>query len=158
LKTATGADKATLEGLRGKVAIANAKLAHQSYKKILPGRGGGAREEGRAGPTCPLGEHRHQEPQLQRRHVCRGTDRTHTVNTVPPDTLAAFRDHGKLRPSLEEDIPGAVGVLNTLEQVGISLTKATDELIVDAVKKFVDPHLKLLDAVERRRREVSARA
>jgi transaldolase len=81
-----------------------------------------------------------------------------TVNTVPPDTLAAFRDHGRLRPSLEEDIPGAVAVLNTLEQAGISLKKATDELIVDAVKKFVDPYLKLLDAVERRRREVSARA
>jgi uncharacterized NAD(P)/FAD-binding protein YdhS len=51
-----------------------------------------------------------------------------------------------------------VAVLNTLEQAGISLKKATDELIVDAVKKFVDPYLKLLDAVERRRREVSARA
>ncbi len=63
LKTATGADKARLEGLLGKVAIANAKLAYQSYKAIFAAPAlGGARGEGRPDPARALGQHRHQEP------------------------------------------------------------------------------------------------
>jgi len=159
LKTATGADKATLEGLRGKVAIANAKLAYQSYKKIFAGpRWEALAKKGAQVQRVLWASTGTKNPNYSDVMYVEELIGPDTVNTVPPDTLAAFRDHGRLRPSLEEDIPGAVAVLNSLEQVGISLTKATDELIVDAVKKFVDPYLKLLDAVERRRREVSARA
>jgi len=159
LKTATGADKATLEGLRGKVAIANAKLAYQSYKKIFAGpRWEALAKKGAQVQRVLWASTGTKNPNYSDVMYVEELIGPDTVNTVPPDTLAAFREHGRLRPSLEEDIPGAVAVLNSLEQVGISLTKATDELIVDAVKKFVDPYLKLLDAVERRRREVSARA
>ena len=159
LKAATGADKATLEGLRGKVAIANAKLAYQSYKKIFAGpRWEALAKKGAQVQRVLWASTGTKNPSYSDVMYVEELIGPDTVNTVPPDTLAAFRDHGRLRPSLEEDIPGAVTVLETLERVGISLKKATDELIVDAVKKFVDPYLKLLDAVERRRREVSARA
>jgi transaldolase len=159
LKSAPDADKATLEGLRGKVAIANAKLAYQSYKKIFAGpRWEALAKKGAQVQRVLWASTGTKNPSYSDVMYVDELIGPDTVNTVPPDTLAAFRDHGRLRPSLEEDIPGAVAVLNTLEQVGISLKKATDELIVDAVKKFVDPYLKLLDAVERRRREVSARA
>jgi transaldolase len=159
LKTAIGADKATLEGLRGKVAIANAKLAYQSYKKIFAGpRWEALAKKGAQVQRVLWASTGTKNPSYSDVMYVEELIGPDTVNTVPPDTLAAFRDHGRLRPSLEEDIPRAVAVLNSLEQVGISLKKATDELIVDAVKKFVDPYLKLLDAVERRRREVSARA
>jgi len=141
LKTATGADKATLEGLRGKVAIANAKLAYQSYKKIFAGpRWEALAKKGAQVQRVLWASTGTKNPNYSDVMYVEELIGPDTVNTVPPDT----------QPS--------VVVLNSLEQVGISLTKATDELIVDAVKKFVDPYLKLLDAVERRRREVSARA
>jgi transaldolase / glucose-6-phosphate isomerase len=78
-----------------------------------------------------------------------------TVNTMPPDTLAAFRDHGRPRPTLETDLEGARATLDNLEKAGISLKKATDELIEDGLKKFVEPFVKLLRAVERRCREAN---
>ena len=78
-----------------------------------------------------------------------------TVNTVPPETLAAFRDHGKPRASLEEDVAEAARVLEDLEKAGISLAKVTDDLLADGLKKFVEPFTKLLKAVERRCREAN---
>jgi transaldolase len=159
LKAATGADKAALEGLRGKVAIANAKLAYQSYKKIFAGpRWEALAKKGAQVQRVLWASTGTKNPSYSDVMYVEELIGPNTVNTVPPDTLAAFRDHGRLRPSLEEDVPGAAAVLDALERVGISLKKATDELIVEAVKKFVDPYMKLLDAVERRRREVSARA
>src|SRR5262249_17835423 len=78
-----------------------------------------------------------------------------TVDTMPPETLNAFRDHGKLRPSLDEDVVGAMDVLDDLEKSGISLKKVTDDLLADGLKKFVDPFTKLLKAGERRCREAN---
>jgi transaldolase/glucose-6-phosphate isomerase len=78
-----------------------------------------------------------------------------TVNTVPPETLAAFRDHGVPRASLEEDLPKAQRVLQDLEKAGVSLAKVTDDLLADGLKKFQEPFTKLLKAVERRSREAN---
>ena len=76
-----------------------------------------------------------------------------TVNTMPPETIAAFKDHGKVRPSLEEDVAGAMALLASLEAAGVSLRQVTDELLEDGLKKFVEPFTKLLAAVERRAAE-----
>ena len=62
-----------------------------------------------------------------------------TVNTVPPATLDAFRDHGKLRDSLEENVEDARQVLAELEKSGISLDAITAELVKDGVKLFAEP-------------------
>src|SRR5262249_27703444 len=78
-----------------------------------------------------------------------------TVNTVPPATLAAFRDHGRPRASLEEDVADAMQLLDDLERSGISLRKVTDDLLTDGVSKFAEPFTKLLGAVERRSREAN---
>jgi transaldolase/glucose-6-phosphate isomerase len=80
-----------------------------------------------------------------------------TVNTVPPDTLAAFRDHGQPKLTLETGLDEAKATLSNLAAAGISLDKATDELLVDAIKKFVEPFTKLLQAVDRRVGEAKAR-
>jgi len=72
-----------------------------------------------------------------------------TVNTIPPQTWDAFRDHGKLRESLTEDAPGAKKTLEDLEKSGISLEAATDKLLVDAVRLFVEPFDKMIAAVEK---------
>jgi transaldolase/glucose-6-phosphate isomerase len=156
LETAAGGEKARLEGLLGKVAIANAKVAYQSYKRIF------------AGP-------RWEALKAKGAHVQRvlwastGTKNPHysdvlyieeligpdTVNTVPPETLSAFRDHGRLRASLEEGLAQAMETLDALEACGISLRKVTDDLLADGLKKFVEPFTKLLKAVERRCREAN---
>jgi transaldolase/glucose-6-phosphate isomerase len=74
---------------------------------------------------------------------------------MPPDTLAAFRDHGRPKPTIESHLEGARATLDNLEKAGISLKKATDELLEDGLKKFVEPFAKLLKAVERRCREAN---
>jgi transaldolase/glucose-6-phosphate isomerase len=159
LKTATGAEKTALEGLVGKVAIANAKLAYQRYKKIF------------AGPRWEALAARHA--QVQRvLWASTGTKNPHysdvlyveeligpeTVNTIPPDTLSAFRNHGRPRASLEEDVAGAVATLEALAAAGISLDTVTSDLLADGITKFAEPFAKLIAAVERRCSEAHARA
>ena len=77
-----------------------------------------------------------------------------TVNTVPPATLDAFRDHGKPRDSLEENIEDARRVLAELEKSGISLDAITAELVKDGVKLFADAADKLYGAVAHKRATV----
>src|SRR6185503_4268396 len=74
-----------------------------------------------------------------------------TINTVPPATLDAFRDHGKPRDSLEENVEYAYRVLEELERSGVSLDAITEELVKDGVKQFADAADKLYGAVAHKR-------
>ena len=79
-----------------------------------------------------------------------------TVNTITPATLEAFRDHGRLRASLEDDIEDARARLDALERVGISLSDVTDRLLEDGVTLFCKAFETLLAAViDRGRRSES---
>ena len=104
LKAAPGADKARLEGLMGKVAIANAKLAYQSYKKIFSGprwqalAAKGAQTQRVLWASTGTKNPRYRDVMYVEELI--GPD---TVNTVPPETLAAFRDHGRARPHFPHD-------------------------------------------------------
>ncbi|PYQ23224.1 MAG: transaldolase [Acidobacteria bacterium] len=156
LKTATGADKARLEGLMGKVAIANAKLAYQSYKKIFAGPRWAALAAKNAQTQRVLwASTGTKNPRYRDVLYVEELIGPETVDTVPPETLSAFRDHGRPRASLEENVTEAMDTLDDLEKAGISLKKATDDLLADGVKKFVEPFAKLLKAVERRCREAN---
>jgi transaldolase / glucose-6-phosphate isomerase len=156
LKTANEADRARLSGLLGKVAIANAKLAYESYKRLFHGArwdalaAAGARTQRVLWASTGTKNPRYSDVLYVEELI--GPD---TVNTMPPDTLAAFRDHGRTRASLEEDPAAALATLDALEKAGISLAKVTDDLLQDGVKKFSDPFAKLLKAVERRSREAN---
>jgi transaldolase/glucose-6-phosphate isomerase len=75
-----------------------------------------------------------------------------TVDTIPPATLDAFRDHGKLRASLESDLEEAYDTMQTLVRVGISMKDATDQLQAEGVKLFADAFDKLLGAVDKGRK------
>jgi transaldolase/glucose-6-phosphate isomerase len=74
-----------------------------------------------------------------------------TINTMPPATLDAFRDHGRVHPSLEEDLDAARRTLATLEQLGISLDAVTEKLVDDGVRRFADDFDKLLGALAGKR-------
>jgi transaldolase len=68
---------------------------------------------------------------------------------MPPATIDAFRDHGRLRNSLTEDVPAAAKVMDDLARAGISMKEVTDKLTQDGVKLFADAFEKLLAAVEK---------
>jgi transaldolase/glucose-6-phosphate isomerase len=156
LKTASDGERTRLAGLLGKVAIANAKLAYESYKRIFHGprwdalASAGARTQRVLWASTGTKNPRYSDVLYVEELI--GPD---TVNTVPPDTLAAFRDHGRTRASLEEDPAAALATLDSLEKAGISLAKVTADLLEDGLKKFVEPFAKLLKAVERRCREAN---
>jgi transaldolase/glucose-6-phosphate isomerase len=156
LKTATGADKARLERLLGKVAIANAKLAYQSYKKIFHGsRFAALKAKGAQTQRVLWASTGTKNPHYSDVLYVEELIGAETVNTVPPETLSAFRDHGRPRASLEEDVTGAMDTLDALEKAGISLKQVTAELLADGLKKFTEPFGKLLKAVERRCRDAN---
>jgi transaldolase/glucose-6-phosphate isomerase len=148
-------EKERLAALKGKVAIANAKLAYQEYKKLFSG----ARWEKLAAKGA--------KPQrlLWASTGTKNKDYSdvlyveeligpNTVNTVPPATLDAFRDHGKPRDSLEENVEDAKRVLAELEKSGVSLDAITAELVKDGVKQFADAADKLYGAVAHKRATV----
>ena len=149
LKTASGEDKQTLENLLGKVAIANAKMAYQIYEEIFSGErweklsAKGAQTQRVLWASTGTKNDKYSDVLYIEELI--GKD---TVNTIPPATWDAFRDHGKLRNSLTEDVSGAKETLANLEKAGISLEAATDKLLIDAVRLFVEPFDKMIAAVE----------
>jgi transaldolase/glucose-6-phosphate isomerase len=156
LRSASGDERGRLEALLGKVAIANAKLAYQSYERLFGGprweplSTSGAQPQRVLWASTGTKNPRYSDVLYVEELI--GPD---TVNTVPPDTLAAFRHHGRPRSSLKENVSGARDVLEALERAGISLVEVTDGLLQDGIQKFSDPFAKLLKAVERRCREAN---
>src|SRR4051794_15228633 len=146
------AAKARLEALKGKVAIANAKMAYQEYKKLFAGprwqklQAKGAKPQRLLWASTGTKNKAYSDVLYVEELIGRDT-----VNTVPPATLDAFRDHGKLRDSLEENIEDAASVLEELAKSGISLDAITAELVVDGVKLFADAADKLYGAVAHKR-------
>jgi len=146
-------DPATAEKLKsvvGKVAIANAKLAYQRYRKIFSGpawdklksQGGRAQRVLWASTSTKNPSY----PDILYVQELIGPD---TVNTIPPATFDAFRDHGVPRETLTEDIEGAGETMKTLSEVGISIRQVTDKLTDDGVRLFEEAFDKLLAAVEK---------
>lgn len=150
LKDASGENKELLETLRGKVAIANAKLAYQKYEEVFSGERWEKLAEKGAQTQRVLwastGTKNREYSDVLYIEELIGKD---TVNTIPPATWDAFREHGKLRESLTENVEEAKETLGNLEKAGISLEKATDKLLVDAVRLFVEPFDKMIEAVEK---------
>src|ERR1700740_2375350 len=141
-------EKARLAALKGKVAIANAKLAYQDYKRLFAGARWEKLAAKGAKPQRLLwastGTQNKDYKDLLYVEELIGPN---TVNTVPPATLDAFRDHGKLRDSLEENVDDARRVLEELARSGISLDQITADLVKDGVKLFADAADKLYGAV-----------
>ena len=152
-------EKARLASLKGKVAIANAKLAYQHYKRLFAGprweklAANGARPQRLLWASTGTKNRQYSDVLYVEELIG-----PNTVNTMPPATLEAFRDHGKARDSLEDDIEGARRVLDELETAGISLDQITADLVSDGVKLFADAADKLYGAVAHKRAIVLERS
>lgn len=149
LKTANGDEKTLLESLHGKVAIANAKMAYQAYEDIFSGeRWEKLAAKGAQTQRVLWASTGTKNPQYSDVLYVEELIGKDTVNTIPPATWDAFRDHGKLRASLTENVDEAKEILANLEKAGISLEAATEQLLIDAVRLFVEPFDKMIAAVE----------
>lgn len=157
IAAASGDEKAKLETLKGKVAIANARLAYQHYKKVTASArwkklaANGAQVQRLLWASTGTKNKAYSDVLYIEELIGRDT-----VNTVPPATLDAFRDHGTPRDSLEENIADAERVLAGLAKSGISLDSITDALVDDGVKLFAEAFDKLLGAVASKRAAILA--
>jgi transaldolase / glucose-6-phosphate isomerase len=149
------AEKTRLERLKGKVAIANAKLAYQLYHKIYGDeRWQRLAQQGAQSQRllwASTGTKNKAYSDVLYVDELIGAD---TVNTIPPATMDAYRDHGRPRASLEEDIESATAVMAALPGAGISIEAVTAKLVEDGVRQFADAADQLYAAVQKKRRAV----
>ncbi len=158
LKTATDpSQRARLSGLLGKVAIANAKLAYHSFAELYSGEAWKALAEKGAQPQRLLwASTSTKNPNYRDVIYVEELIGPSTVNTIPPATFNAFRDHGRLRASLTEDVENAADTMEALERAGISMKTVTDKLLEDGLRQFVDAFAQLLKATGSRKSAESA--
>ena len=150
-------EKARLAALKGKVAIANAKLAYQRYKRLFAReRWQSLEKKGARHQRLLWGSTGTKNKAYSDVLYVEELIGPHTVNTVPPATLDAFRDHGKPRLSLEENIGEAERVLSDLARTGIPLDTVTQRLLDEGVELFADSFDKLLGAVAKKRATILA--
>jgi transaldolase/glucose-6-phosphate isomerase len=150
LKDIDPGDRDALAALKGKVAIANAKLAYQLYKKrFAEPRWAALRDKGARPQRLLWASTSAKNPAYRDVIYAEELIGPDTVDTMPPATVDAFRDHGRPRASLEENIGDAERVMTALARSGISIDQITDKLKADGVRLFADAFDKLLAAVGR---------
>lgn len=151
---AKGGEKVNLAGsLKGKMAVANTKLAYQQFKKMFASdrytslAAKGARFQRPLWASTSTKNPAYYDLLYVDELI--GPD---TVNTVPPHTLVAFNDHGKVALTLEEGLEEAKQAIANLEMIGLSLDQATKELEDEGVAAFSRDYASLLESVEGRRK------
>jgi len=151
LKTVTDASQKTLlESIRGKVAIANARLTYKKYRELFGGpRWKALAAKGAQTQRLLWASTSTKNPNYRDVLYVEELIGADTVDTIPPATIDAFREHGKLRPSLTENVEGAAKTMADLPKAGISMKEVTDKLMIDGVKLFADAFKTLLDAVSK---------
>jgi len=158
LTRAAPREQALLRSLAGKVAIANARLAYQRYQEIFAGPrwqallGRGARTQRLLWASTSARNPSYSDVLYVEELI--GPD---TVNTIPRATFDAFRDHGRPRASLVENIDGARDTMTTLADLGISMQQVTDGLLADGVRLFEEAFQRLLEELRRQSREARAK-
>jgi transaldolase/glucose-6-phosphate isomerase len=149
LPQADDAHKKVLEAVRSKVAIANAKLAYERYQRIFSGpRWDALAAKGAQTQRVLWASTSTKNPKLRDVLYIEELIGKDTVNTIPPATYDAFKDHGKPRASLTEDVEGARRVMADLAATGISMESVTADLVTAGVKQFEDAFTKLLAVVQ----------
>ena len=152
LKAGAGPDEEDLKRVRGQVAVANAKMAYQDYLAMLETPRWKALAAAGAQPQRLLwastGTKNPDYSDVLYVETLIGPD---TVNTMPPKTMDAFRDHGVVRQTLTENIEAAKDVMATAETLGLDLDAVTTKLVEDGVRQFADAADKLYGAVADKR-------
>ena len=150
------ANAAKYRMLQGKTAIANAKIAYRRFEEKFDGPRWAKLAEAGASVQRPLwastGTKNPAYSDLLYVEILVGP---HTVNTMPPATLDAFRDHGEAMLTVNQDMDLAVEQIERVEDLGISLQAVTQELEEEGVAKFAESFVELLETIDARRHELS---
>lgn len=138
--------------LRGQAAIANAKIAYDCYKNVFEGstfaelRAAGARVQRPLWASTSA-----KNPAYSPTKYVDGLIGPNTVNTVPPETLSAIREHATPARTIDLDIQQSYAVIEKLRMVGIDMAKTTNELLADGVRLFIESFDRLLADLEAKR-------
>ncbi|HLY12176.1 MAG TPA: transaldolase [Planctomycetota bacterium] len=141
--------------LPGTIAVANAKIAYQKYEAVTSGErwkklaAKGARPQRLLWASTSTKNPKYSDTMYVDPLI--GPD---TVNTMPMETVAAYRDHGKPASRIREGTADAARKLAQLKEIGVDLAAATQQLEDEGVKKFIDPFEKLLASIEAKRKAV----
>ena len=148
-------ERQKLESLQGKAAIANARLAYQEFKGLFTSPRFAALKQRGVHVQRPLWASTGAKNPAYRDVLyveeLIGPD---TVNTMPLTTIERFREHGRVRYSIEDNLPLAQGDLAGLEDVGIHYDQVTGQLQEEGVQKFIDSFQKLFECIESKRKEL----
>ena len=140
------------KSLLGKIAIANGRLAYEEFRKVFESERFSKSHAKGARLQRPLwASTSTKNPAYPDTMYVDELIGNHTINTVPPQTLDAFRDHGKVKLTIEKDLDQAKKAFSDLEVVGISMQKVTQELEEEGVQAFSESYNSLISAVKNRR-------
>jgi transaldolase len=143
--------------LKGRLAIANAKLAYQRYKEIFSGpRWEALAAQGASTQRCLWASTSTKNPAYRDVMYVEELIGPQTVNTMPKETIEAFQDHGEVRPTLEEGLDEAGRLFDELAAVGIDYDDVTRVLEEEGVQKFADSFDELLQGVADKRAQLVA--
>ena len=144
------AQKRNLERLYGKAAIANSKIAYEHFKRYFSGaRWDKLHKAGARTQRCLWASTSTKDPRYPDTYYVEELIGPDTVDTIPPATLAAFREHGEVRRSLDEHVDLAKRQLKQLAEAGIDLDQVTRELEVEGVESFTKSFESLLDTLKK---------
>lgn len=145
-------ERRALTSIRGKIAISNAKLAYQCYKRLFSGpRWSALRAKGAEAQRLLWASTGTKNPGYSDVRYVEELIGANTINTMPLATMNAFRDHGKVHASLENNVDNARHVIATLEEQGISLDDITAKLLDEGIHLFTVAMDQLLEAIARKR-------
>lgn len=145
------------DDLRGTLAIANAKLAYQSYKEIFSGPDWRELEEAGASPQrCLWASTSTKDPAFSDVLYVESLIGPQTVNTMPQETIEDFQNHGRVEPTLEEGIDEARHTLERFAQAGVDYDEVVERLEREGVEKFAASFQELFDGIGRKRDQLVA--
>ncbi len=141
--------------LKGKLAVANAKLAYQRYKKLFSGARWEALEaKGARAQRCLWASTSTKNPDYRDVLYVEELIGPETVNTMPEETIEAFQDHGEVALTLEADLDEARRVFERVAEAGVDYDDVVATLEREGVDKFADSFRELLDGVKAKRGEL----
>jgi transaldolase len=141
--------------LKGKLAIANAKLAYRIYKEVFGGpRWRSLEEKGANRQRLLWASTSTKNPDYPDTLYVDNLVGPETVNTMPKKTIQAVMDHGEIRPTLEEGVEDAVLLLKRLSEVGLDYEDVTDVLEKEGIQKFAEPFNEMLEQIKSKGREL----
>jgi len=143
------------KSLKGKIGLANARMAYQRFKELFGSeRWSHLAEKGAQVQRVLFGSTGTKNPDYSDVMYIDNLIGPATINTIPPETLEAFLDHGNVALTLEEDLDESRAQLEQLKELGIDLEEVGSQLLEDGIGKFIKPYDSVLDTIMERSAEL----